>query len=231
MPENDKNSALRKKQQIEKAGRNMFLWVAIAAAIVGIAGVVSVSLFERIAFNQKVISAKNKTASILRNNNAIVSELEGNIRLLNTNQALVDTPRLPDSQPVSVILDALPATANSSALGASLQQQLLDGPGVTIDQLAITPVDGVEADNSQASVSSGETATGENQIAFEFTIAARNIDDLKSVLRKLERSIRTINLVSIETAWQSNSISLSAKGVAYYQPEVKVELREEVKKP
>src|SRR5690242_6343155 len=117
------NVAIRKRQQIENAGKTMFLWVAISAAVVGLAGVLSASMFERIAFNQKVINAKNKTVDNLKKDNAAVDELKRNVRVRNTDQALADTPRLDGSEPISVVLDALPSNANSSALGASLQQK------------------------------------------------------------------------------------------------------------
>ena len=231
MPET-KNVALRKRQQIEKAGRNMFLWVALAAAVLGVAGVAGVALYERIAFNQKVIGAKNETLGTLRHNNATIGELESNIRLLNTDQALVDTPRLDDSEPVSVILDALPATANSSALGASMQQHLLKGSGVTIDNLTMNNAAGESNSSTGSSTSSSSEASDKaSEISFEFTISASSANRLKAQLNNLERSIRTINLTSVEIDQLENKMSLTAKGVAYFLPQVNTELTEKVEKP
>ena len=212
--------ALRKRQQIENASKTMFVWVAIAAAIVGIAAVVSVSLFERITFRQQVIDEKNTTASTLRENNKVAEDLKKEIRILNTNQALLDTPRIDGSAPISVILDALPSTANSSALGASLQQKLLSVDGVSIDTLVVDPISGVESNGEDASAVSSDN----NAITFRFTVstASGNESKMQDILKNLERSIRVINLtsVSIEQQGSGGKITMSAEGEAYFQPEI-----------
>lgn len=224
MPDNG-NQALRKRQQIEKAGKNMFLWVAGAAVILGICVVLAISLFERISYRQAVINEKNKTVSTLKKNIEVGEQLKEAIRVLNTNQALNQTPRLEDTEPVSVILDALPSTANSSALGASLQQNLLTGDGVSIESLKVNPIPGVES--LDGSSSSSDDA-GENSISFSFIVSVTGGDSnaLQTMLRRLERSIRTINLTSVTVESQKNKITLKADGVAYYQPAVEAVLQD-----
>ena len=218
---------LRKRQQIEKASKNMFIWVAGAAVILGMCVVLATSLFDRITYKQKIIGAKNETVGNLEQNIKVADSLKTQIRILNTNQALLDTPRLEDSEPVSVILDALPSTANSSALGASLQQKLLNVDGVTIESLTVDPIPGVEDVNEESS--SGDSTGGENEITFQFTVTVGSgqVNTLQNMLRKLERSIRTINLTSVTVEEQGSKITLSAEGRAYYQPAVKVELTEQ----
>lgn len=223
----DKAPVLRKRQQIEKVGKNMFLWVAAASVIFGVCSVLALSLFERISYKQDVINAKNKTAGTLEDNIDTAEELKKEVRVLNTNQALLDTPRLDNTEPVSVILDALPSTANSSALGASLQQKLLNVDGVAIESLTVDPIAGVEDSLSDSDSSS---SAGDNQITFQFSVKVDvgQVTALQSMLRRLERSIRTIDLTSVVIEKQGDKVTLSAEGVAYYQPAVKVELE---KKP
>lgn len=215
------NTAVRKRQQIENTNRVMFIWVATAAAIIGIALVVSFSLFQRLMFNQKVINEKNQTVANLQHNNEIVDELRQNSRVLNTNGALLETPRPEGAEPISVVLDALPAQANSSALGASLQKKLLTK--VTIDSLTVNPVAAEEGDR--------ESSSGTKEVDFSFTVSSNNVNDIKAVLRNLELSIRTINVQSLSIEQRSRAISLSVKGVAYYSPEVKVEFEDKRIKP
>lgn len=227
MPDNAA-PALRKRQQIEKAGKNMFLWVAGAAVIFGMCAVLALSLFEQITYRQAVINEKNKTVSTLKDNIEVAEELKKGIRVLNTNDALNETPRLEDTEPVSVILDALPSTANSSALGASLQQNLLTGNGVSIEALTVDPIPGVEnLDGSSSSSSEDSDITG-NFISFSFTVSVTGgeANTLQSLLKRLERSIRTINLTSIVIERQGNKITLKADGVAYYQPAIEATLDE-----
>ncbi len=228
MPENNPApvQALRKRQQIENAGKKMFLWVAGAAALVGLCAVLSVSLFERITFRQDVINAKNETVGNLKDNIEVAGELKKQVRVLNTNQELLATPRLEGAEPLSTILDALPSNANSSALGASLQQKLLNEGGVSIETLTVSPVAGVE-DNGESTGSGSEV--GEGEIGFQFSVstATGGADRLREVLRRLERSIRTIDLTSVTIEQQGSKLTLTAEGRAFYQPATKVELKEE----
>lgn len=230
MPSDDNTQALRKRQQIENAGKNMFLWVAGAAAIFGICLVLAISLFERIAFRQEIIGQKNDTVGNLESNIETADTLKDEIRVLNTNAALLATPRLDGTEPLSVILDALPSTANSSALGASLQQKLLNETGVTVESLTVEPISGVEDgdDDSSSSASSGDTV-----INFQFTIsvASGQAGQLQNALRRLEKSIRTIDLSTVAIEQQGSKITLIAEGQAYYQPGTKVELKEKSIRP
>ena len=223
MGSNGEPQALRKRQQIQKVSKNMFIWVAVAAAILGISIVLSISLFERISYRQAIINEKNRTGDILESNLETADALKKEVRVLNTNQALLATPRLDDSQPVSVILDALPSTPNSSALGASLQQNLLNLDGVTIESLTVNPIAGVEDVNDETS---GAVESTEGEITFQFSVsvARGQASILQNMLRKLERSIRTIDLTSVNVEQQGSKMTLSAEGRAYYQPAKTVHL-------
>lgn len=216
----DKNVALRKRQQIENAGRTMFVWVALAAAVVGIGLVLSVSLFQRMQFRQEVIGEKNNTVATLRNNNEVVNELKDSARVLNTSDALLKTPHERGTEPISVVLDALPSQANSSAFGASLQQKLLSVGGVEIESLIVDPVSGVE--DSSKSNSNNE----DGEITFSFTVNAPSgkANELKKVLLNLEKSIRPVEVTSINIEQQSSRITMSAQGKTFFVAEKKVEL-------
>ena len=230
MPSDDNTQALRKRQQIENAGKNMFLWVAGAAAIFGICLVLAISLFERISFRQEIIGQKNDTVGNLESNIETADTLKDEIRVLNTNAALLATPRLDGTEPLSVILDALPSTANSSALGASLQQKLLNETGVTVESLTVEPISGVEDGDSD---SSSSASSGDTVINFQFTIsvASGQAGQLQNALRRLEKSIRTIDLSTVAIEQQGSKITLIAEGQAYYQPGTKVELKDETCRP
>lgn len=225
MPKDTNTQALRKRQQIERASKNMFIWVAGAAIILGVCVVLAASLYERIVFKQEVINTKNETVDNLKKNITTAKKLEKEVRVLNTNRALLDTPRLPSSEPISVILDALPSNANSNALGASLQQKLLGNLGVTIESLTVEPIAGVEDidDDSSRTVKKAE---GTINFQFSVSVGAEQEDLLQEALRRLERSIRTINLKTVTVERQGAKITMSVEGEAYYQSATKVELSE-----
>lgn len=228
--------ALRKRQQIANANRMMFIWVAAISAVVGIAIVSSVFLFQKASFNEKVLGVKAKTASTLRANNKAVGDLEKQIRVLNTNQALKDSMAPNQTQPIRVVLDALPSDANSSAFGASLQEKFLNDSALKIESLTVDPVAGVEsqdAGNVENAASVSETDGENHEITFRFSVSsdANNATALKNLLQKLERSIRAIDISTLKVETQGSRLLLAVEGRAFYEPAKTVELKEKTVKP
>lgn len=232
----DQDAAIRKRQQIANANRMMFIWVAIVSAIVGIAIVGSLFLLQKAWFNEKILAEKANTAGILTKNNEVIDDLKDEIRVLNTNEALKSAMVAGESQPVQVVLDALPDDANSSALGSSLQEKFLNGSGLTIESLNVDPVAGVEsqtAQNVQDASSTSTAGVGENKIHFRFSVSAGvdNASALKELLQKLERSIRAIDITALTIETQGARLVLAVEGHAYYEPAKTVELKDKTVKP
>jgi hypothetical protein len=229
------DTALRKRQQIANANRMMFLWVAGASVLVGITLVASIFLLQKAWFNEKILAEKAKTASTLTENNEVIPDLKDQIRVLNTNQALKDSMNANESQPVQAVLDALPADANSSALGASLQEKFLNDGALTIESLNVDPVVGVESDTdtSVQDASSTSSVSSDHQITFRFAVStdATNASALKSLLQKLERSIRAIDLTSLNIETQGTRLLLTVEGRSFYEPAKTVDLKDKTVKP
>lgn len=227
-------AGLRKRQQISNANRTMFMWVAAVSAVVGIAIVGSILLYQKAVFNERVLAVKDKTVNTLRDNNKVIPELEDKIRQMNTNQALTDAMAPNQTQPIRVVLDALPSEANSPALGSSLQSKFLNDPALKIESLNVDPVLGVES-QAQGNVqdASGAAETAANEITFRFSVSVdiNNANALKELLQRLERSIRAIDITSLKIEAQSNRLVLSVEGRAFYEPAKTVQLQEETVKP
>lgn len=220
-----KNVAFRKRTQIAKANRTMFIWVACVSVVFGVSLVVIIFLAQILLYNERVIATKNQTISTLTLDNKNVKTLESQIRVLNTNQALIDSKAKTSDQAVQAILDALPSDANSLALGASLQNKLLSGiPGLVIDSLQVDPVAGIES-LGEATVAVSTSASSQYIISFRFSVEG-NDEALKTVLQNLEKSIRTINVVSLKIVSQGNSQTLSVEAQAYYEPARVVQLKD-----
>lgn len=222
--------AIRKRQQILKANQAMFLWVASASVVVGFSLVIAIFLWQKIDFGEKVLTEKLKTVTTLNKNLAAVPGLRDNIRVLNTNENLAAT-RLHEADPaVQSVLDALPADANSAALGSSFQAKLLSGvSGVTLDTIKVDPVVGVE---TQVGEEVPEDSI-KNTISFSFTVsvASNNPDALRQVLQRIERSIRAIDITSLTVEQQGSRLVMSAAGHAYYEPARSVQLKDKVVRP
>lgn len=221
--------ALRKRQQIAKANRMMFIWVAGASVIVGVALVLSIFLVQKLLFNEKVLSKKQETVRTLVDNNKVVNSLKENARVLNTNQDLLDSRAKDEDTALQAILDALPSEPNSSALGASLQNELLPGDGIQVESLTVDSISGSE-DTSDDSASSVDAI---NTIGFTFSVSAPSdkIDSLRELLRRLEKSIRAVNVQATSIEMQGSRVTLTASAVAYYEPTKNIELKTETVKP
>lgn len=226
--------ALRKRQQIAKANRMMFIWIASVSVLVGFAAVTSVFLLNKAKFNETVLSAKATTADTLTKNAKSVLELKDQIRVLNTNQALRDSMVPGEEQPLQVVLDALPSTANSSAFGSSLQERFLNADGLKIESLAVDPVSGVESQSVDAVQDASTTsASSSNIISFSFVVSADANQPvvLQDLLKRLERSIRAINVTSLILERQGDRLNLTVSGEAYYEPAKSAALKEVVISP
>lgn len=217
-------TVIRKRTLIAKANRNMFVWIAVASVIVSVSIVGSIILVQRIMHMERVISAKSNTQNILVDNNKVVPDLENNVRALNSNQALIDSKAKPTDEAVQVVLDALPAEANSLAIGASLQKVLLANvSGVTIDSITVQPVVGVEALTEGSYVTVSEGTLSMPSISFMFSVRGQ-LTGLIEVLNRLEKSIRVFDTTKVKIESQGADQVMTVEGVAYYQPTVTIEL-------
>jgi len=225
------NTAFRKRSQISRANKTMFLWIAGASALVGFAVVASIFLGQKLLFNEKQLVAKNHTISTLTANNAAIAELQTQVRVLDTNASLTKARAKDTDKAIQTILDALPDDANSLALGASLQTKLLAGiPGLTIDSLQVDPVDGVETLTSGAVEAGASPVASVTQITFRFSVSGTQ-DALRQALTNLERSIRTIDITTLQIENQGNTQKMTIEARAFYEPTKNVVLYDKVITP
>lgn len=227
-----KSVALRKRTQISMANRMMFLWVAGVSIVFGFALVGTIFLTQMLLFNERVLQEKDKTVAILKTNNDNIQDLESQIRILDTNQALIDSKAEPGDQAIQVILDALPSDANSLALGASLQNKLLAGiEGLTLNSLQVDPVLGVESLTGDASVENASPSSSDtqNEITFRFSVSGDE-KTLQQVLSNLEKSIRTIDVTSINIESQGSTRALTVQARAFYESARIVQLKDKTVK-
>lgn len=223
------NEALRKRHQIQTAGKMMFVWVAAASLIIGVSGVGVYLLSQKIHFGNQVISEKLHTKRVLEGNIQAADDLLTSVQVLNTNPDLKRVTISDEQNPVEAVLDAMPADANSSALAASLQKRLLVGDGISLETLSVEPIAGAETGDEEVAPAPVATDTPEGAeanlgavqpIPFSFEVTAKDPAALKKMMQRLERSIRTVTLTHTELESQGNRLRLSGQGVAYYQPKV-----------
>ncbi len=209
---------MKKRQVIASSNKTMFIWVAGMSAVVGVAIVLSVFLIQQIAFKTEVANELDNTASQLDKNINTAGNLIQNVQILETNSALNSVKADENEKALQVVLDALPADNNTLALGASLQQKLLDDiSGLSIDSLTVEPAN---PEGSDASI-----------MPFTLTVSANSANSLKEMLRRLERSIRVIDIDSLTLDRNQSKYTMTIQAHAYYEPATTVELTDKVIKP
>ena len=226
-----KSVALRKRTQITSANRTMFIWVAGVSVVVGFALVGIIFLVQILLFNERVLQEKDRTIATLNIDNNNVSKLEDQVRVLDTNQALISAKANPSDQAIQVILDALPSDANSLALGASIQNKLLANiDGLTLNSLQVNPVIGIESLSSDNSINASPSLSGsQNEIDFSFSVSGDDVA-LEKVLTNLEKSIRTIDVISLKIESQGSVRALTIQARAFYEPARVVQLKDKTVK-
>lgn len=212
------DKTLRKRQQISKANRMMFIWVAAGSGVVGVALVVSIFLIQQLVFNEKVLLKKNETISALEKSQKAVPELRKDIAVRNTDQGLLDSRAKDSDKPLQVIIDALPDSANTAALGASLQTKLIPGTNIQLESLQVDPV-ATDAEN------------GTMSFTFSVSTPQASIGELRNLQQRLERSIRAISISSVLVETSATKATMSVTGEAYYEPARTIELGTETVKP
>lgn len=215
-----KDASLRKRQLIDQSQRKMFLWVAAASVVVGFSVVVSWFLFQNIMYKEKVLAQKFTTLSRLQENNKVAPELANNIRVLETNTALNSKKANQDDKALQVILDALPASENTFALGASIQSKLIGGvDGVQLESFSV--------DQSVVDLKVSSNGNAE-PIVFSAAISSDSATALYNVLHRFELSIRTIDIDQLTLEKADTKMTLTVKGHAYYLPAKTIQLVQKV---
>ena len=253
-----KETGLRKRSQIKKANQTMFIWVASMSVVAMVCLVVSYHLVLTTLFKGRVISAKAETVgnlqtSIKNTDSSNENGLSQQILALDANENLAMVKSSPEDKALQVILDALPSSANPLSFGASLQKVLLVGPqdlnvkSISVESVSDSTVGDTEEVIEEETTTEGATTDSEGNVvddatsgdvevqtdaipmAFSFVVEGPEIS-LHEVLQRLEKSIRTIYVDSINIERQGSENEMIVSGHVFYQPEKTAELQEKVVK-
>lgn len=223
-------ASARKRQQIAKSNRIMFLWVAGASVIVAFAVVGSIFLMKQLVYNQKVIFEKNNTAGVLNKNIVAAKKLNKTVNSLRANRSLSSVPSSAQKgNNLDKILDALPYEGDWVGLGSSLQSTLLSG--IAVDSLSVDSTTESSATSSGVDLSSLQRVGTTQPISFSFKVSGSDAE-LKTLLTRLNNSIRPVKVITmkLESAGP-NRIDATIQAITYYQPKKVFELKEKTVKP
>lgn len=215
----DPQGIVRKQSLIDKTRKTVFLWVIGASCLIGAAIVLMILLVQTLLFNEKVLSEKSKTNAQLESSITAAKELKGSIDVLNGDPQLKRVRTSENVPPTQSVLDALPADANQLAMGASLQQKLLnDIPGMRIEAISLGDDGGSEYAEDETSQSSAEALSQ----PFTLTLSG-SPEALRTALERLERSIRAVDVQTLSASSAEERLTIQVVGSMSYLPPMQIE--------
>ena len=248
MSEENALTGIKKRQQITNTRKQVFTWVALAAALVVICLVVGWNLMQRINYQNKVNRDVGKTAQTMHDNVEAADKLIKNVNALKANAALsLPNLKADDSTVFQVVIDALPTEDDSVALSSSLQNKILSKSGVTIEQIN---VDTTESDSSSDSSSSSSSSSGSSSSSsgsssgssksgvskaddIQFPVAkpitfrvslVGSFDSVKSALQDIESTIRPITITKLTIDGSDDKLNATIEAQTYYSSKVNFKL-------
>jgi hypothetical protein len=216
---------LKKRQQIEKAARSMFIWVAVASIAVSVCVVTAQFLFQKWAYNNRVLDTKSRAAETLKSNISNAKQLRDSVGALVSNSALASVKTSADDPNTKSILDALPSRFDATAWATSLQQTVLSRSGVTVESIHVPG----DQDDPSGDVKASASATTPQEMKFDIAVSG-SYDKIRNMLLDLERTIRPVKVTSVTLRGDDAAMSATVSGITYYQSSKSATIKQEVVK-
>ncbi|MCL2038736.1 hypothetical protein FWG86_02455 [Candidatus Saccharibacteria bacterium] len=212
-----------KRTFIDKANYLMFLSIALASALVAITAVSLDYLSKMITFQSEVNAQKQATLDIteanLRNFEVVMAEIND----LRENQNLIAAAKNQEyrDEPLRVVANALPASQNLAAFGASVANLIITRVG---DNEAVTQ--GISVGRDSTVLPQVETSAHTMNMAFQVigglgcegqATACDQPVGISQILSNLEKSIRLIEVNAATFVFRSPTlIELSIQANGFY---------------
>lgn len=209
-----------KKIQIDRS-KSAIVMVLAGAIVLSVFSLVSASrLWTRASFQRHVVSAQRQAAELLRADLTAANQLiTSYTTVFNDSQKATNiiggkntqnkkaVP--PDGNNANIVLDALPTSYDFPALISSLSQILKDSqinnPNITGTDLSDSTSNAPQADPQPVAIQLSISGNG-------------SIDNVKRLLRTLERSIRPFDVINLQLRGSNNDMSVTIQLQTYFQP-------------
>ena len=204
-----------KRVLIDKANTAVVIVVSVAAFLAVFSLVATKTLINQAAYQNRVISGKRVAVNQLKSDLSAVQQLKKSYDAFNstTQNAIGGNPNgtgQQDGNNSKIVLDALPSAYDFPALTTSLES-LLSTQNVKINTISGTD-DEVAQSTNQSSATPSPIA-----IPFQLSVTS-NYDSIKNVVSTFERSIRPIQLTTLDLSGDQKNLNLSINAETYYQP-------------
>lgn len=212
---------------IDKTNTRMVAIVSVAAFVSVFCLVATKTFVSQAAYQNRVISAKRDAVRQLEDNISAVEKLKNSYKAFvsTSTNALGGLPEGVsdrDGDNAKIVLDALPSSYDFPALATSLDK-LIVGQNVQINSIAGTDDELAQAANQ----SSADPQPA--PIPFQLSVTS-DYDGTKRVISAFERSIRPIQIKTIDISGDSKDLTLSIEAQTYYQPSKSMNIQTKVVK-
>lgn len=215
----------QKQTQVDRTNTRMVITVAVAAFVVIFSLVASHALWKKMTHQSKVINAKEQARDQLETNLATVDELQVSYKAFTETNGNVlggnpDGTGDRDGDNAKIVLDALPSKYDFPGLATSLEK-VLKANGSTINSISGT--------DDELSQTGGNDHNSPIEVPFELS-ASGNYQSTESLLTLLNRSIRPIQIQTLDLSGTNSNLVTALTAVTYYQPERTLEVQTKVVK-
>ncbi|MFZ1484007.1 MAG: hypothetical protein WAS36_03265 [Candidatus Saccharimonadales bacterium] len=205
---------LTKRALIDKTNTTIVIIVSIAAFVSVFSLVATKTLVSQIAYQNRVISDKRAAVKQLTINNENMDKLKVSYNAFtgSTSNVLdgISTGIGPkDGDNAKIVLDALPNVYDFPATVASVQ--VLAASNGTLSGISGTDNEVQEASNRLSATPNAV------QIPFDMT-SKGNYQQLVGLISALQRSIRPIEVQTLDVTGESGELNINIKAATYYQP-------------
>lgn len=215
-----------KRVAISRANAQMVAVLAVASFVTVFCLFAAKAVWSQNSYQSRIISAKELANNTLEKNLENYSKLASAYNSFNklSPNVIGGVPGAAgdnDGNNAKIILDSLPSSYDFPALTSSIEKLVLKN---NLKLSSITGVDDqVNQQNTKAQATPKEVA-----IPFAFAVEDANYSSVKALISSLERSIRPIQIDTIEVSGGGNDMTVTVNAHTYYQPAKDVSITKKV---
>jgi hypothetical protein len=221
-----KSGTATKRVAISKANAQMVAIVGIASFVTIFSLVASQALFSNNQYRSKVTKAKDVANKQLIKNTESFNDLVKSYEKFDSKDPNViggakGGTADNDGNNAKIVLDSLPSSYDFPALTSSLEKILTDSG------LKISSITGID-DQVNQETNQSSAAPKVVPMPFTFTVDNASYQAVQDLVKKLERSVRPIQIDSLDISGGSSDMTLTVNAHTYYQPGKSVNITKQV---
>jgi len=204
-----------KRALIDRANTRIVVYVSVAAFIVVFSLVATKTLVSQAAYQNRVISHKRTAVNQLKTDISAVDSLKTSYSAFTgTAQNVIGGNSsgngAQDGDNAKIVLDALPSAYDFPGLATSLDS-LLGSQGVKITSIA--------GSDDEVAQSANQLSASPQPVPIPFSVAiGGDYAGIQRVISAFERSIRPIQVQTIDISGTSSTLTMNVTAQTYYQP-------------